>query len=96
MTKQERRAKIKELSDAMWLAEDGTEYGKLYEEYCELCAIDDREYREEQEPQIKEYFEKHIKGKTWQTVDRDRFDFYSDWHKDVYGYRPRTLEYCGN
>ena len=80
----------------MWLAEDSAEYDKLYEEYCELCAIDDREYREEQETQIKEYFEKHIKGKTWQNVDRDRFDFYSDWHKEVYGYRPRTLEYCGN
>ena len=94
MTKQERRERIRELSDALWFAE-GEEYDKLYVEYCELNAEDHREYREENETKIRAFFEQHIKGKTWETVDRDRFDFYSDWHKDVFGRRPRTLEYCG-
>jgi len=95
MTKQERRERMAELSNELWYAE-GEEYEKLYAEYCELNIIDAREYREEQEPLIKAYFETHIKGKTWEEVDKDRFDFYSDWHKDVYGFRPRTLEYCGD
>jgi hypothetical protein len=24
-------------------------------------------------------------------IDPKAWDFYSDWHKDMYGYRPRTI-----
>lgn len=45
-------------------------------------------YREENEPKLWAFYEKHKNepkhsedGETW-------WDFFSDWHKDVYGVRP--------
>lgn len=54
----------------------------------------DMRYREENEPKIREYFAKHFEGKTWKEIDPERWDFYSDWHKDVFGYRPHAIV-CG-
>ena len=39
----------------------------------------------EDEKQLRAYFLKH-EEEGW---DDDSYSFYSDWHKDVYGYRPR-------
>lgn len=36
---------------------------------------------------LKKYFEEHKDN--W---DDDSWDFYSDWHKDIYGHRPRSRE----
>lgn len=55
---------------------------------------EDRKYRERNEPKIREYFTKHIKGKTWAEIDPGMWSFYSDWHKDVFGYRPHGIV-CG-
>lgn len=44
--------------------------------------------------ELKDYFEKHIKDKP-QTDDwYSDYQYYSDWHKDVYGFRPRGIV-CG-
>ena len=51
-------------------------------------------YRVENEPKIREYFAKHFEGKTWDEIDPDNWSFYSDWHKDVFGYRPHGIV-CG-
>lgn len=47
---------------------------------------------EKDKVELREYYEKYLtpekraeNEKVWQ----DHYDFYSDWHKDVYGYRPR-------
>ena len=53
-----------------------------------------RRYKEDNEPKIREYFEQHIEGKEWKDIDPDMWEFYSDWHKDVYGYRPHGIV-CG-
>ena len=95
MTREETRKRIRELNDLMWQAEYGEEYDKLYEEYCKLNAIEDRIYREENEPRLIAFFEENIKGKTWQEINQEDWDFYSDYHKDVYGCRPRNTKYCG-
>ena len=95
MTKQERMARIRELSDLLWTVE-GEEYDKLYAEYCELNAQERREYREANEAKIREYFEKHIKGKSFADINCEQWQFYSDWHKDVFGFRPRQTMYCGD
>lgn len=91
------KTRLKELEEKMakswYFCDEFTEDD--YEEYLVLDGIRHKEYREKNEPEITEYFEKHIKGKSWNEIDQDRWDFYSDWHKDVYGYRPRTTEYCG-
>ena len=55
---------------------------------------EERRYREENEPKIREYFAKHFEGKTWDEIDPENWSFYSDWHKDVFGYRPHAIV-CG-
>ena len=55
---------------------------------------EDRRYREENEPKIREYFKEHFEGKKWNEVDPELWQFYSDWHKDVFGYRPHGIV-CG-
>ena len=55
---------------------------------------EEKRYREDNEPKIREYFEKNFEGKTWNEIDPDNWSFYSDWHKDVFGYRPHGIV-CG-
>ncbi len=55
---------------------------------------EEQRYRRENEPKIREYFEKRIEGKTWEAIDPQDWEFYSDWHKDVFGYRPHGIV-CG-
>lgn len=96
MTKQQ-QDRLKDLTERMMrsyeFCDDFTQND--YNEYCELRSIQQAEYRKENEPKLKQFFEQHIKGKTWEEVNKDDFSFYSDWHKEVYGFRPRTLTYCG-
>ena len=66
-----------------------------YDEWANLCATEREEYREQELPEITKYFEEHIKGKSWGEIDRDRWDWYSDWHKDVFGFRPRQTAELG-
>jgi hypothetical protein len=51
-------------------------------------------YRRENEPKLRAYFAEHFEGKTWDEIDPDCWDWYSDWHKDVFGYRPHGIV-CG-
>lgn len=58
-----------------------------------------QKYREENEPELRKYFNKYFNGKSWAEIKNseelyNRWDFYSDWHKDVYGYRPHDIV-CG-
>lgn len=55
---------------------------------------EDERYRRENEPKIRAYFAEHIEGKTWAEIEPERWEFYSDWHKDVFGYRPHGIV-CG-
>lgn len=47
---------------------------------------------EKDKVELREYYEKYLtpeKRAENEEVWQGHFDFYSDWHKDVYGYRPR-------
>ena len=66
-----------------------------FDEWEELCAIEQEEYRERALPEITKYFEEYIKGKSLEEIDSDRWDWYSDWHKDVFGFRPRQTRELG-
>ena len=55
---------------------------------------EDKSYREKNEPLIRDYFKLHFEGKEWADIDPENWDFYSDWHKDVFGYRPHGIV-CG-
>ena len=57
-------------------------------------AAEEKRYREENEPKIREYFAEHFEGKEWNDIDPEEWDWYSDWHKDVFGYRPHGIV-CG-
>ena len=64
----------------------------------EVKAAEDA-YFAEQEPQLKSYFKEHFEGKSWEEIRQDEelydsWGYYSDWHKDVYGFRPRAIV-CG-
>lgn len=64
----------------------------------EVLAEEQR-YFAENEPKLRAYFSKYFEGKTWEEIRQDeelysRLDFYSDWHKNVYGYRPHGIV-CG-
>lgn len=46
---------------------------------------------EKEKKEIRDYFEEHIKGGNYEP---EEWGWYSDWHKDVFGYRPHAVV-CG-
>ena len=59
---------------------------------------EDLKERELEKLELYDYFEKHIlphkDDPNWSFSESDDFSYYSDWHKDVYGFRPRGFV-CG-
>lgn len=60
-----------------------------YKEYSTINAILDERYRAENEYDFKRFYNEHISGRDWEEIDPEAWDYYSDWHKDMYGFRPR-------
>lgn len=67
---------------------------KLHPDWFIDTIAEELAYREENEPKVRAYFKEHFEGKTWSEIDGDLWSFYSDWHKDVFGYRPHGIV-CG-
>ena len=92
MTDVELNAKINELSEILATTNAmSEEWDKIYAEYRELTGIQYERYYNENIGKLNAFYEKHIKGKKWDEINQDAWDYYSDWHKDVHGYRPRTI-----
>lgn len=77
------------------LADFLIEYPKKAEE---LKAAED-DYVATEEPKLRAYFAKHFAGKTFDEISESAelcmmWDMYSDWHKEVFGYRPHAVV-CG-
>lgn len=70
----------------------GIEWDSAYDEYVRINNELEKRYREENKSAFDDYYTKHIKGKTFDKIDPEHWSFYSDWHKDMYGFRPRL---CG-
>ena len=66
-------------------------WDEAYDEYFTIRAIQQDRYRRENQTEFDAFYEEHIKGKKWEEIDPDDWSWYSDWHKDMYGYRPRTI-----
>lgn len=54
-----------------------------------------RAYEEENIPKLNDFFNKYLAGKSWKDIKSDEglmsdWEFYSDWYKDCYGFRPHT------
>lgn len=69
------------------------EWNKAYDRYFELRAKEQEEYRAENIDKLKEFYDEHIANRTWAEIDGDDWSWYSDFHKDVFGYRPKTLNF---
>ena len=89
LTDNEINNRIGELSR---LLDMGTDWDKNYDEYCLLNSISDERYRNKYMKQFEDFFYKNIYGKEWNEIDGDILDTYSDWHKDMFGYRPRSTD----
>lgn len=90
MTDAELNTRIRELSNIL-NGEINDDWDKAYKEYCQLTAIQNERYRLVNQEAFNAFYERNIKGKKWEEIDDDTWSFYSDWHKDMYGYRPRTI-----
>ena len=92
MTDVELNNRVRELSKMLdTLSPSDDRWDMYYTEYCRINAILDERYREESQADFDAFYEKYIKGKKWEEIDPEDWQTYSDWHKDMYGYRPRTI-----
>lgn len=90
MSDEEIAARYSELS-AILDGPMGDEWDKAYEDYSRLRAVEDERYRERYQDEFDAFYEAHIKGKKWEDIDPEDWGAYSDWHKDMYGFRPRHI-----
>ena len=89
LTSKELNVRIDELS---YFLDRNIDWDKNYAEYCMINNILDDRYREENMEAFEKFFFQHIYGKEWKEIDGDILDSYSDWHKDMFGYRPRSTD----
>lgn len=91
MTDAEISTRIRELNIVL-LGDCTTKaWDDAYIEYGKLRAIQDERYRERNQADFDAFYAKHIEGKSWEEINPEDWSFYSDWHKDMYGYRPRHI-----
>ena len=63
----------------------------IVEAYERLSAELDRQYREENEDKLWDFYRTYIEGKAASDIEPEDWDWFSDYHKDVYGFRPHFL-----
>lgn len=66
-----------------------------YDEWVTLDNMEHAEYAQEQLPELECYFNTYIKGRSISEIEPERWDFYSDWHKDVFRVRPHQTKRLG-
>lgn len=91
MTTNEIQQRIRELSDILNGDPCSEIWADAYIEYNDCIAVLDERYREENQAEFDAFYAEHIEGKSWEEIDPEDWDYYSDWHKDMYGYRPRHI-----
>lgn len=93
MTNEEIKSEMRRLGNMLELMNPcDNDWDITYKKYFFLNSIMDERYREENQEQFDAFYEKNIKGKNWSEIDDETWGFYSDWHKDMFGYRPRSIE----
>lgn len=91
MSTNEIRQRIRELSFILEGDCTTDAWDDAYKEYNKLNYILDERYREENQTAFDAFYAEHIKGKEWDEIDPEDWQFYSDWHKDMYGFRPHYI-----
>ena len=59
--------------------------------YWAMVEREEREYYERNYKPFMEWTAEHISGKSFEEIAPETWDYYSDWHKDLYGFRPRYI-----
>lgn len=91
MTNAEISARISEL-DCVLMGDCTSEaWEKAYKERFQITDILNERYREENQTAFDAFYDKHIKGRSWEEIDPEAWQCYSDWHKDMYGFRPKHI-----
>lgn len=92
MTVEEIRDRVNRLSDILdYISPSEDAWQEAYDEYLILEGILDEIYREENQEKFDDFVNKYIRGRKYEEIDPDDLQFYSDWHKDMYGFRPRSI-----
>ena len=90
MTNDEIEKRIKELSFLMGIC-SGTAWKVFYKECSMLEDILTDRFGEGDEADFIAFYENHIKGKRWEEIDQRDWAYYSDWYKEIYGFRPKHI-----
>lgn len=91
MSTKEIKDRIEELSKILEGDCTTDDWSVAYNEYAKLHVELDIRYREENQESFDKFYNEHIKGKSWEEIDPYDWSCYSDWHKDMYGHRPRSI-----
>ena len=91
MTTSEINARVRELSSILYGDCTTEAWDEAYKEYFKLNSILDERYREENQAAFDAFYAEHIEGKSWEEIDPEDWQWYSDWHKDMYGFRPKSI-----
>ena len=91
MTNEEINTRLNELSKIL---DKGitNEWDEAYDEYMTLTSILDERFRDDNMDEFIRFFQEHIEGKSFNEIDPEIYGTYSDWHKDMFGYRPRSTD----
>lgn len=88
----EQRARLKELSaklNSSWALGLDAFSTEEQDEFYKLNRLYNEEYRQNNEDPLWDFYDAHIAGKNVEEIKSEDLDFFSDYHKDVYGFRPR-------
>lgn len=91
MTNAEISARISELDYILMGDISSDDWANAYIERSDLVSVFDERYREEQQAEFNAFYARHIEGRKWEEIDPDAWQCYSDWHKDMYGFRPKHI-----
>lgn len=91
MTNEAIRSRIRELEVVLNGDPCADAWSVAYGEYAALNAVLDERWRQENQADFDAFYAAHIEGKAWDEIDPNDWGFYSDWHKDMYGFRPHRI-----
>lgn len=85
------RIEVRRLLEHGMQEETGLAYEFAYESWCVLYELEDEEYYAENIDEFNRWEEEHILSRSYDEITAEDWGFYSDWHKDMFGYRPHGL-----
>ena len=91
MTNAELSARMSELDYILMGDCTAEAWEAAYKERFQIVDILDERYKEANQAEFDAFYAKYIEGRSWEEIDPKAWEFYSDWHKDMYGFRPKHI-----